>query len=116
MLKKIHDTLTDAGIDAYFPGRHRGDCKSPYVVVKSGGTIAEINVSSERPIYTMLCYVPSDMYSYLDVLRADVKLALKKLYPAIEYAGNETATYYDEDVKGHMLSFQYQGIRKLSNY
>lgn len=116
MLKKIYDVLNGAGIDVYFPGVHEGDCVSPYVVVKSGGTMSLISVSSERPLYTIMCYVPADMYSSLEILRDLVKNEIKKLYPAVEYAGNETQSFYDEDVKGHMISFQCQGIRKLSNF
>ena len=31
--KDIYDCLKKAGIDVYFQGQHKGDCKAPYVVI-----------------------------------------------------------------------------------
>ena len=43
-------------------------------------------------------------------------IGMKKVFPMIRYIGNETASFYDEDVNAHMISFQYQGCRKISNW
>ena len=37
MYEAIRKTLAAAGIDAYAPGQHKGDCVSPYVVIKDDG-------------------------------------------------------------------------------
>ena len=116
IIKKIIDTLRDDGFDIYEPGQHKGECKKEYIVVKFDGSITEMNVSSERPLFTLMCYVPENKYSILEQMVYDVKQTMKKIYPILSYVGNETASYYEEKNKSHMISFQYQGIRKIENW
>lgn len=113
VLKQVYDHLKEIGFDVYFSGQHKGDCLSKYVVLKmDGGTMLE-GISSERPLYTVLCYVPERKYSELADYVLEVKDAMRGVYPMLMYAGNETTSYFDESVNGHMVSFQYQGIRKI---
>ena len=114
LLKDIWDLLKDAGFNPFMPGQHMGECIDPYVVVKLSGVLP-LEVSSERPIYTFLVYVPENEYTKLETNVFAIKQELKKLYPRIMYAGNETESFYDERIKAHMISFQYYGIRKLEN-
>lgn len=113
VLKQIYDCLKNNGYDVYFPSQHEGECLDPYIEVKYDGTMELVGVSSDRPIYDILCYVPENNYSMLERMIFDIKVVLKALYPMIQQTGNETAAYYDEDLKAHMISVQYQGIRKL---
>lgn len=115
VLKQIYDCLKKDGFDVYFPSQHKGECNSPYIVIRMAGVYNPLTVSSERPLYDILIYVPENRYSILETIIYDTKQSLKKLYPMIEYNGTETATYYDESVKANMVSFQYQGIRKKEN-
>ena len=112
-LQEIYDLLKENNYDVYFPGQHKGECISPYVVVKYDGAMESLIVSSDRPIYTIICYVPYNMYSQIVPYVHAIKKVLRKLYPAIQYAGNETESVYDEDVKGYTISFMYQGVRKI---
>lgn len=112
-LQEIYDFLKKEGYDVYFSGQHKGNCISPYVVIKYDGAIESYIVSSDRPIYTLLCYVPYNMYSSMVQYVYDIKEKMRDLYPAIQYAGNETGSIYDEDIKGYMVSFMYQGVRKI---
>ena len=64
---------------------------------------------------TGFVYVPENEYTKLETNVFAIKQELKKLYPRIMYAGNETESFYDEQIKAHMISFQYYGIRKLEN-
>lgn len=116
VLKQIYDVLKQDGFDVYFPSQKSGECLKEYVVIKFVGSASELNVSSERPIYEFMVYVPTNRYSIFEQYIFDIKQTLKQLYPLISYAGNETSSYYDETVKGHMVSFQYQGIRKINNW
>lgn len=118
ILKTIKSVLIENGIDAYFPSQHKGECIAPYTVIKSSGTLNLLSartVSSERPIYEFLLYVPKNNYSYLEEYKIQVRTILKKLFPLIQYAGMETPSFYDDEVKGHMISFQYYGVRKINN-
>lgn len=115
IIQDIRDAIQGDGIDCFYPGQHKGECTKEYVVVKTGGTIST-DVSSERPIYTIMCYVPVNKYSKLETLIFNTKKSIKKVFPLVSYIGNETASYYDEDVKAHMISFQYAGCRKIENW
>ncbi len=99
-----------------------------YIVIKTDGTITEPVVSSERPIYTVMCYVPQNNYSRLESFVEETKrkmknvfplvmyIGKKNVFPLVMYIGNETPSFYDEEIKAHMISFQYQGCRKLENW
>lgn len=116
IIKQIRDILEENGTDVYFPSQHKGECIKEYIVIKNDGSTDEYTVSAERPLYTIMCYVPENEYSRLETLVFETKQKMKKMFPIVMYAGNETASYYDEDIKGHMISFQYQGCRKKENY
>lgn len=113
LLNKIYNLLKGNGIDVYFPNQHKGECLSPYVVVKNNGAI-ELSISSERPLYNIMCYVPEKNYSILEEYADDIKKLLQLLYPTIDYTGNRTPSYYDSEVKGHMISFDVMGIKKIN--
>lgn len=116
ILKQIRDILEEDGTEVYFPSQHKGDCLREYIVVKADGAISETTVSSERPLYTILCYVPEDSYSSLETLVNKTKQKMKKVFPLVMYVGNDTPSFYDDTVKAHMISFQYQGCRKIENW
>lgn len=116
IIKQIRDVLSEDGTEVYFPTQHKGECLKEYIVVKQEGTITPLTVSSERPIYTLMLYVPLNQYSRLEDFIFETKQKIKKIYPLVMYAGNETASYYDEDKKANMISFQYYGCRKIENF
>lgn len=116
VLKQIRDVLEEDETDVYFPSQHKGECLNEYIVVKADEAIGEMTVSSERPLYTILCYVPEDCYSSLETLVNKTKQKMKKVFPLVMYVGNETPSFYDDTVKAHMISFQYQGCRKIENW
>lgn len=113
ILTQIRDCLEEDGTDVYFPSQHKGNCIKEYVVVKEDGATTVYGVSSERPIYTIMCYVPENNYSRLEPFVLEIKKKMKQIFPLVMYLGNETSSYYDEEIRGHMISFQYQGCRKI---
>lgn len=113
VLQQIYDTLSEDGTSVYFPGQHKGECVAKYIVIKMSGVSPVLGISSERPIYDIMLYVPLNKYSQLETWAMEVKQKLKKLYPMIMYAGNETPDYVDDNVKAVMKNFQYYGIRKI---
>lgn len=114
ILTEIRDTLSEDGTDVYFPEQHKGECIKEYIVVKGSGTVS-LTVSSEFALYTIILYVPKNKYSRLEDFKMETKQKMKQLYPKLMYIGNETETFYDDSVKGHMTSFQYQNCRKIEN-
>lgn len=112
-LHDIYDILKENGYDVYYPSQKAIECKRPYVVVKYDGAMSSLVVSSDMPIFEVMCYVPFNQYSSLIPYVFEVKQTLKKLYPKVWYAGNETGSYYDEEAKAWMVSFMYQTVRKI---
>lgn len=110
-LKDIYDRLKEANIDVYFPTQKKGECKTPYVVVKDTGTSQYQQFSSVLKTYELLCYVPKDQYSQLEIFSGQVKEAMKPLWPMITPTRYETPPFFDDTVKGHMTSIQYRNAR-----
>lgn len=111
--KNIYENLKNQGIEVYSPGQHQGECKFPYVVVKSSGLTPLSGFSSAQALYDLMCYVPENRYSILEDYVNQVKEAMKLLYPAIIPLNSETESFLDSTVKGHMISVQYENNRKL---
>ena len=117
IIKKLIDTLNEDGTEVNMPLQHKGECINKYIVVKMEGVAGNLNVSSERPIYTIMCYVPENRYSDLEQFVYETKIKMKKMFPLLMYnQGSETPSFYDETVKGHMISFQYLNCKKVENW
>ena len=111
----IYNKLKSANIDVYTPGQHKGDCMSPYVVVRPSGTNQFMDFSTDVMYCDVLCYVPVDHFSQLKPFVAQVKAILKELYPQVKDSHMEMTGYLDETNKSHMWSVQYQSYRQFFN-
>ena len=114
-IQDIYMHLKNKGFDVYFPAQHQGECISPYVVVKGDSDVQFQRFSTTSHYYDLLCYVPKDNYSTLYPFVDSVKAAMKELETKIMIrpAYYDTSSYYDEAIKGHMVSIQYINYRKL---
>ena len=108
----IYETLKTNGIDVYSPGRKTGECTSPYVVVKNAGRTSPTEISSSQDLYDLMCYVPKDEYSTLESFVDRVESIMDQLFPMIRPLHFRTASFYDDSVKAHMISTQYQNWKK----
>lgn len=112
-IQDIYMHLQREGFEVYFPGQHQGECISPYVVVKGATNMQFRQYSTVAQYYDLLCYVPKDRYSSLYPYVDSVKAAMKQLFPMIKPAHYDTDSFYDDEIKGHMVSVQYLNYRKL---
>ena len=110
--KTLYNHLSSEGFSVYSPGQHAGECLSPYVVLRYSGTSPVSTFTSTQDRYELLCYVPKDQYSTLLEYRDSVKEAMRGLYPTFVLTGYETAAYYDDSVKAHMVSVEYRNSVK----
>jgi hypothetical protein len=98
--------LKENEIEAYPPAIKKGECKSEYVVVKNSGSSQLGGFSTEIHYIDVLCYVPFNKYTNLEKFKKQVKQIIhNNLYPRLMETGSETADYYDEEIKGYMVSF-----------
>lgn len=109
----IYRHLDINGIEVYAPTQKQGECRSPYVVVKDAGTIQYGTFSSTQTLYDVMCYVPKDRFTYLEQYVDKVKELMLQLKPMIMPMYIETASFYDDTVKAHMVSMQYRNMRKI---
>ena len=109
----IFKHLKESGFEVYSPGIKLGDCLSEYLVVKNDGSTKHINFSTNVELYSVLCYVPKDKYSTLEVLVKKVREAMKSLEPMITPYGAQSPSYYDDGFKAHMISIEYQNYKKI---
>lgn len=98
--------LKENQIEAYPPETKKGECKKEYVVVKNSGASQIGNYSSQVFYTDIMCYVPQNKYTELEKFKNQVKEIIhNNLYPRLMETGGETTDYYDDDVKGFMVSF-----------
>lgn len=109
----IYKHLKNEGFAVYSPGQHEGDCTTAYVVVKDEGTTQFGNFSSSKTLYDILCYVPKDQFSQLEPFVQRLEVSMLKLYPQVRPAHYKTPSFYDDTVKGHMISVQYIHYKKF---
>lgn len=110
--KDIYDKLVEHDIAVYSPGQHTGECTSAYVVVKTAGRTGSTEISSSQDLYDLMCYVPKDQYSTLEGFVDTVEEIMDELFPMIRSMHFRTASFYDDSVKGHMISTQYYNWKK----
>lgn len=111
-LKDLYNHLKRNGFEVYMPGIKHGDCLEPYIVVKNDAAINILGTTSHSQLYTILCYVPKNRYSDLESLVTNVKATMYDLKPLFMPTGLQTSSFYDDDIKAHMISIQYRNSRK----
>lgn len=111
----IYKHLSEHGFDVYSPGQHKGDCLSPYIVIKPAGATQFGEYSSDIVYYDLMVYVPQDKFSLLSLEVDRLKATMKLLYPMIRESHVETPAFSDDTNKSHMWSIQYHSYRKFYN-
>ena len=81
--------------------------------MKNNGSAKKVNVSTDEDYYSIMCYVPRNKYSELEVLVQKVKKAMKELKPMVLPYGMQTSSYYDDEIKAHMISIEYKNYKKI---
>lgn len=110
----MYRKLKQSDIDVYSPGQYQGECVKPYVVISNSGAGMDINVSSTREYYSVMCYVPLDNYSYLERFVLEVKEILKELFPLIRPDGVQSPYTIDDELKAYMISVEYMNVKKVN--
>lgn len=109
----IYKHLKKEGFDVYSPGTKVGECLKPYVVPKDNGVSKNPNFSTNNHLYSLMCYVPKDNYSYLEIYVEKVKKSMEKLRPMIMYNDTHSPSFLDDEVKAHMVSVEYKNYRTI---
>lgn len=105
--------LKENDFDVYSPGTKLGECSKPYIVIKNNGGSKHDSFSTYVDLYSIMCYVPKNNYSYLEVFVNEVKRAMKELMPLVKPTGQQTPSYYDDTYKAHMISIEYKNYKKM---
>lgn len=109
----IYRHLKSEGFDVYSPNQKTGLCLTPYVVVKSREVIDTGVISSVQALYDILCYIPKDSFSKVEIFVAEVSRSMDKMFPLIRPVNTQTEPFYDGTVQGYMISIQYLNYRKM---
>ncbi len=109
----LYKFLEDNGYDVYSPAMHRGDCTSTYVVIKNSTSSKLLNFSTNEDLYDILIYMPKGKYSEIEQTVEDLKECMKGIFPLFRPYGQQTEAYYDDSVKGYMVSVMYSNFKKL---
>lgn len=110
--KLIFSHLKKSGFSVYSPGQHQGECTEPYVVVRIGSSLPYNGYTTIQTPYEALCYVPKVKFSTLESYVNSVEDCLKQCN-FLRSLNSRTPSYYDEDVKGHMIATRFVNYRKM---
>ncbi|MEG0579571.1 MAG: hypothetical protein RR490_06610 [Niameybacter sp.] len=112
----IYLHLKSKGVKVYSPAQHIGECKEPYVVLKDTGATKMIGYSSAINMFDVMCYVPQNKFSLIEIFTDRIKSYMKELESKISIRPTflETPSFYDEEIKGHMISIQYQVYKQIN--
>lgn len=108
----IFNCLKNAGFLVYSPGTKEGECTKPYIVVKDAGASKAPSVSSTVNLYDLLLYIPKNQYSKMEPFIKEAETVMDELWPMIRPTHTRTTAFYDDSVKGFMVSLQYQNYVK----
>lgn len=111
--RDICDHLKSKGFDVYAPAQHKGECTTRYVVIKALQALRVSSFSSISQVYDVMLYVPQAEYSRLEEFVGELESAMTELEPMVMPMHYRTPSFYDESVKGHMVSIQYRNSRKI---
>lgn len=113
MWKRLYKALKQAGVDVYAPQAHQGECLEPYTVIKHAGSDSLGEFTSTRHLWDILVYIPFNAYSTLeDYVNNVKKIMSNELYPMFRSTGYISTPFYDDTVKGYMVSMQYVSYTK----
>lgn len=108
----IYTCLKNHGFDVYSPGQKEGECTEPYIVVKNDGGYNHLIISTFREQYSIIVCVPKKQYSKLEPLVKQVREAMKELYPMLRFYGQIQPSVYDDVLKLHQQSIEYECYKK----
>lgn len=113
MWQDIYTKLRDKNLNPYPPGMHKGLCEEPYVVIKEGTQIPNINTNRlGQRVIDIIIFVPLNSYIAIDPYVKKIRAALKEL-PYLRKTGGETPIITDDDKKAYTTSIEYVIIKKL---
>lgn len=113
--KDLFMHLKNKGFNVFTPGQHQGECIEPYVVIKDAGTTQFQGFSTTQNLYDIMCYVPANKFTALESFVGSVEESMKELFPMFKSAKYRTPSFYEESIKGYMISTQYVNYRKFYN-
>lgn len=113
MTLRIYTKLKNKGVDVYFPGQHKGKCKSPYVVVRKDAqlTFAGTNKLGQRLVDIMV-YCPVDSFKVAEDYVKSIREHMGG-FDFLRKTGFETSWMVEDDIEAYFTSLQYTIIKEL---
>ena len=113
MWQKIYSKLQEHGLNPYPPGKHVGECKERYCVIKEQTQSAYFNARAVGyRAYDLILFVPWSSYVAIGPYVQVVKEAMREL-PALRYTGTETPVIVEDEKKAYSTSLVYQAMKRL---
>lgn len=113
MWKRVYQKLKDKGLNPYPPGRHSGECKEPYCVIREGMQTPSLNSARlGRRVIDVILFVPKGSYVEMLPYANAIKMAMAEIVE-LRKTGNETPVITDDEVQAYTTSIEYQVMKKL---
>lgn len=113
MVRDIYTHLKGKGLNPYFPGQHKGNCKDEFVIIMEGTQMPSIRSNQlGQQIIDFIIFVPAESYIKIDPYKKEIRQALKEI-SNLRKTGQETPTITDDDKKAYTTSIEYVIQKKL---
>ena len=110
-LEDIMDFLLKENYSVFAAGAHKGQVLNPYIVVKPTRAQQYMQYSSIIQYYELLYY--GRTLTEVVNLQLTVDEKMKEMRPMIVCTHNTTEPYYDDIIKGYMVSTEYRNMRQI---
>lgn len=111
-LEDIMDFLISQGYSVFAVGAHKGQVSSPYIVVKVTRANRYLQYSSVIQYYDILIY--GRTLTETNKLANEIDKKMEQLRPMIVCTYSRQEAFYDDDVKGYMISTEYRNLKKIN--
>lgn len=111
IIEMSFDALRSADVPVYFPGTHKGECTSPYAVIKKLSSSQYVTYSTDIHYMEIICYAPNVSGCY--ELAERVKSGLREIYPAVRSTRDVSEPYWSEVSRCWMVQLEYSYYKKI---
>jgi hypothetical protein len=114
ILQKIMDVLQHDGYTVYAPTNAIGIVKEPYVVVIYLGGAKHQSFSTIIERYSVIMFLPHNLYSELQYHQNEIDRTMRKLYPNVLYDDFGSSPVYDDKMKCYQIATDYKTYKRMN--
>lgn len=111
IIEMSFDALRSADVPVYFPGTHKGECTSPYAVIRKLSSSQYVTYSTDVHYMEVICCAPN--ISGCFELADKAKAGLRTIYPTVRSTRDVSEPYWSDTSRCWMVQLEYTYYKKI---